>query len=129
LHKTISCLQPPLLCYWACLLHAVTFSLYLFLCCICRIVQKGTGQEGASLWLLATDSVAPEDVAGWRPTNIAAARQLLGGFSSLRSISKLSARGALLVSSAIPLKVRHLQFNHAIQLRHDVREVYKAANP
>jgi hypothetical protein len=25
-----------------------------------RIVQTGTGQEGASLWLLATDSLAAE---------------------------------------------------------------------
>jgi hypothetical protein len=75
----------------------------------CRIVQKGTGQEGASLWLLATDSLAPEDTAAWRRTNIAAARQLLGGFSSLGSISKLSARGSLLVSSAVPLRVRGRQ--------------------
>jgi hypothetical protein len=80
------------------------------ICCFyhCRIVQKGTGQEGASLWLLATDSLAPDDTAACRPINIAAARQLLGGFSSLGSISELSARGALLVSSAVPLRVRML---------------------
>jgi hypothetical protein len=45
----------------------------------CRIVQKGTGQEGAALWLLATDSLAAEDTAAWRPTNIAAAGSYWAG--------------------------------------------------
>lgn len=74
-----------------------------------RLVQKDVGQSGESLWLLATESVAPEDTSGptaWPPTNPAAARQMLGAFSSLPSISKQSARGALLVSNTIPFKVR-----------------------
>lgn len=71
-----------------------------------RLVQKDVGQDAESLWLLATESWAPEDFAAWPPTNPAAARQLLGGFSSLPNVAKQCARGALLVSNTLPLKVR-----------------------
>jgi hypothetical protein len=69
-----------------------------------RLVQKDVGGEGESLWLLATESVAPED-ACWPPLNPAAARQLLGGISSLSTVSKQVARAALAVSNTLPLKV------------------------
>lgn len=69
------------------------------------IVQKD-GQDSLALWLLATDSLCPEDTVAWSATTPAAARQMFGAFSSIRTICKQSARLALLVSNALPLKVR-----------------------
>lgn len=85
-------------CLFTSLLPACRFTLP-------RLVQKDVGQEGESLWFLATDSLAAEDTAAWPRINPAAARQLLGGFSSLTTVSKQCARAQLLVSNTLPLKV------------------------
>lgn len=62
-------------------------------------------QDSIALWLLATDSICAEDQQAWQPTNPASARQLYGGFSSIPTLSKQSARASLLVSNAVPIKV------------------------